>query len=217
MSIKNENGNVAKPMLAPVRVLNLYAGIGGNRKHWENVEVTAIEYNEEIAMIYKDHFPNDTVIVADAHEYLLKNYMNFDFIWSSPPCPTHSRMRYTCTKQAQKTRDKLEVVYPSMVLYQEIILLQKYANCKWVVENVIPYYEPLIKGTKLGRHLFWSNFDLGKFEKKTEVLRGNSMKILQEQRGFDLSKYKLKQRKDTILLNCVDSELGKYVLDLAVS
>jgi DNA (cytosine-5)-methyltransferase 1 len=203
------------PMLAPVRVLNLYCGIGGNRKLWENVEVTAVEYNEEIAMIYKDHFPNDTVIVADAHEYLLKNYMNFDFIWSSPPCPTHSRMRYTCTKQSQKTRDKLEVVYPSMVLYQEIILLQKYATCKWVVENVIPYYEPLIKGIKLGRHLFWSNFDLGKFEKKTEVLRGNSMKILQKQRGFDLSKYKLKQRKDTILLNCVDSELANHILKCA--
>ena len=217
MSNEAQNGNFAKPMLAPVRVLNLYAGIGGNRKHWENVEVTAVEFNEEIAMIYKDHFPNDTVIFADAHEYLLKNYMNFDFIWSSPPCPTHSRMRYTCTKQEQKTRGKLEVVYPSMVLYQEIILLQKYATCKWVVENVIQYYEPLIKGTKLGRHLFWSNFDLGKFEKKTEVLRGNSMKILQAQRGFDLSKYKLKQRKDTILLNCVDSELGKHVLDLAVS
>ena len=48
---ENENGNFAKPMLAPVRVLNLYAGIGGNRKYWENVEVTAIEYNEEIANV----------------------------------------------------------------------------------------------------------------------------------------------------------------------
>jgi len=68
MSNEALNGNFAKPMLAPVRVLNLYAGIGGNRKYWENVEVTAVEYNEEIAMIYKDHFPNDNVIVGDAHE-----------------------------------------------------------------------------------------------------------------------------------------------------
>jgi hypothetical protein len=45
MSIEEQNGNFAKPMLAPVRVLNLYAGIGGNRKHWENVEVTAVEYS----------------------------------------------------------------------------------------------------------------------------------------------------------------------------
>jgi DNA (cytosine-5)-methyltransferase 1 len=203
---------------SPIRVLNLYAGIGGNRKLWnaDNMQVTAIEYNDEIAMIYKDHFPNDNVIVDDAHEYLLKNYMNFDFIWSSPPCPTHSRMRYTCTKQTQKTRDKLEVKYVDMKLYQEIILLQKYADCKWVIENVVPYYEPLIKGTKVGRHLFWSNFNLGKFNKKTETLRGNSMAILQQQRGFDLSKYKLKQRKDTILLNCVDSEIGLHILNCAL-
>lgn len=32
-----------------IRVLNLYAGIGGNRKLWEGVEVTAIEYKQEIA------------------------------------------------------------------------------------------------------------------------------------------------------------------------
>ena len=48
MSNEAQNGNFAKPMLAPVRVLNLYAGIGGNRKHWKNVEVTAIEYNDFI-------------------------------------------------------------------------------------------------------------------------------------------------------------------------
>ena len=70
MSNEEQNGNFAKPMLAPVRVLNLYAGIGGNRKYWENVEVTAIEYNEEIANVYKQLHPNDNVIVADAHEYL---------------------------------------------------------------------------------------------------------------------------------------------------
>ena len=73
---------------SPFRILNLYAGIGGNRKLWndEKFEITAVEYDEEIAMIYKDLYPNDTVIVADAHEYLINNYMNFDFIWSSPPC-----------------------------------------------------------------------------------------------------------------------------------
>jgi len=200
-----------------MKILNLYSGIGGNRKLWgNNHEVTAIEYNEEIAMIYKDCFPNDEVIVADAHDYLLKNYMNFDFIWSSPPCPTHSRMRYTCTKQEQKTRGKLDVKYVEMTLYQEIILLDKYFEGQWVVENVIPYYQPLIPGKKLGRHLFWTNFNIGSFKKEKDSLRGNSMAILQEQRGFDLSKYKIKHRKDTILLNCVDSDLAKYILDCAL-
>jgi hypothetical protein len=36
-----------------LKVLNLYCGIGGNRKLWQNVDVTAVEYNEEIASIYK--------------------------------------------------------------------------------------------------------------------------------------------------------------------
>lgn len=49
-----------------VKILNLYAGIGGNRKLWDNCEVTAIEINPLIAKIYKDHFPDDEVIVTDA-------------------------------------------------------------------------------------------------------------------------------------------------------
>jgi len=71
-----------------MKVLNLYAGIGGNRKLWEDVDVTAVELNPDIAKIYQDFFPNDKVIVADAHKYLLKHYKEFDFIWSSPPCQT---------------------------------------------------------------------------------------------------------------------------------
>jgi len=201
-----------------MKILNLYSGIGGNRKLWGDAhEITAIEFNEEIAMIYKDYFPNDEVIIADAHEFLLKNYMNYDFIWSSPPCPTHSRMRYTCTKQEQKTRGKLDVKYVDMKLYQEILLLENYFEGKYVVENVIPYYEPLIPAKKLGRHLFWSNFNVGSYSSEKNVLRGNSMSVLQEQRGFDLSKFKIKQRKDTILLNCVDSELGLHILNCAMN
>ena len=73
-----------------MKILNLYAGIGGNRKLWEDVEVTAVEYNAEIAAIYQEYFPDDTVIVADAHEYLLAHYKEFDFIWASPPCTSFS-------------------------------------------------------------------------------------------------------------------------------
>ena len=200
-----------------MKILNLYSGIGGNRKLWGDMhQITAVEFNEEIAMIYKDYFPNDEIIIADAHEFLLKNYMNYDFIWSSPPCPTHSRMRFTCTKQEQKTRGKLDVKYVDMKLYQEILLLENYFDGKYVVENVIPYYDPLIPAKKLGRHLFWSNFNLGSSSSEKNVLRGTSMAVLQEQRGFDLSKFKIKQRKDTILLNCVDSELGLYILNCAM-
>jgi DNA (cytosine-5)-methyltransferase 1 len=206
---------MSKEAIIPIRVLNLYCGIGGNRKLWENVEVTAVEYNDEIAMIYKDHFPNDNVIVADAHEYLLKNYMNFDFIWSSPPCPSHSRMRYMCTKTNIGNGADREVIYTDMKLYQEILLLQNYAECNWVVENVIPYYEPLIPAQKVGRHLFWSNFKIGSHQEKGANVRIGSMEQLQKDNGFDISKYKIKHRKDTILRNCVDSELGQYILDCA--
>jgi len=200
------------------KILNCYAGIGGNRKEWDkipNIEVTAIEYNEEIAMIYKDHFPNDNVIVTDAHQYLLENYMNYDFIWTSPPCPTHSRMRYMCTKTNLGNGADRDVKYVDMKLYQEILLLENYFDGKFVVENVKPYYTPLIPAKELGRHLFWTNFNIGSYNKKGAKVRGGTMKDLQEQNGFDLSKYKIKHRKDTILRNCVDSELGLYILNCA--
>jgi DNA (cytosine-5)-methyltransferase 1 len=218
---KNENKALSQTSVtsSPFRILNLYAGIGGNRKLWndENFEITAVEYNEEIAMIYQDQFKNDTVIVGDAHDYLLKNYMNFDFIWSSPPCPTHSRMRYMCTKTNIGNGADRDVKFVDMKLYQEILLLDNYFEGKWVVENVIPYYEPLIPAKELGRHLFWSNFKLGKYDKKGAKVRGGKMKDLQEQNGFDLSEYKIKHRKDTILRNCVDSELGLHILKCALN
>ena len=68
-----------------LKILNLYCGIGGNRKLWGDHKVTAIEINEDRAKIYQDFFPNDNVVVGDAHQYLLDHYKEFDFIWSSPP------------------------------------------------------------------------------------------------------------------------------------
>lgn len=77
-----------------MRILNLYAGIGGNRKLWSNEhEITAVENVQAIADIYKDFFPNDNIVIGDAHQYLLNHWHEYDFIWSSPPCPTHSRLR----------------------------------------------------------------------------------------------------------------------------
>lgn len=189
-----------------MKILNLYAGIGGNRKLWgDEHKVVAIEYDENIAKIYKDHFPNDKIIVTDAHEYLREHYQEFDFIWSSPPCPSHSRLRYL-----QK-----EKIYPNMELYQEIIFLKHFFNGKWVVENVTPYYEPLIKPTKvLHRHFIWANFDID--DKHFEGLKtGKVLKereFLQEKFDFNLDKYTgIDKRK--VLRNCVVPELGKHILD----
>ena len=113
---------------AVYKILNLYACLGGNRYKWNDVakekgieiEVTAIEYDEELARMYKERFPNDIVIVCDAHQYLLENFKNFDFIWSSPPCPTHSRIRFG---QANSERENYNPVFPDMKLYEEIIFL----------------------------------------------------------------------------------------------
>jgi DNA (cytosine-5)-methyltransferase 1 len=75
-----------------MKILNLYSGIGGNRKLWGDThDITAVEFNPEIAQIYKDFFPNDKMIIGDAHQYLLEHFHKYEFIWSSPPCPTHSR------------------------------------------------------------------------------------------------------------------------------
>jgi DNA (cytosine-5)-methyltransferase 1 len=191
-------------------VLNLYCGIGGNRKNWENVNVTAIEFNEDIALIYKDLFPEDNVIVCDANEYLLKNYKNFEFIWSSPPCQSHSKVRFMASKSGTYLPKM-----PEMKLWSEIIFLKHFCNgSKWVVENVRPYYEPLIPSTqKIGRHLFWSNFEIP-FVKINDNLthneRGSSKKGF-----FNISKYKTKNRKDQIVRNCVDPEIGEYIFKCA--
>jgi DNA (cytosine-5)-methyltransferase 1 len=202
-----------------MKVLNLYSGIGGNRKLWTGVEVTAVEYNPEIAVIYQEYFPDDKVVVGDAHEYLLNHYKEFDFIWSSPPCQTHSRTNYFLNAQGVER-------YPDMKLYQEIILLQNFAPCRFVVENVKSYYNPLIQPQEIHRHYFWSNFNIPKppFKEQVTVGRmcgklselGQTQAELRKDRqkglGFDLTGFK---GKDQWLRNCVNPELGLYILEQA--
>jgi len=197
-----------------VRTLNLYSGIGGNRKLWGNEhEITAVEHDPAIANIYKDFYPNDTVLVEDAHEYLLNHYKEYDFIWSSPPCQTHSSFRQNIGVRYRGVKPQ----YPDMRLYQEILFLQANYKGKWVVENVKPYYEPLIRPTvMLQRHCFWSNFDIKDMVFNKDKIRTAQIPQLQEQHGFDLSNYKLSNKRQ-VLRNCVLPEVGKYVLDSYLS
>ena len=195
-----------------MKILNLYAGIGGNRKLWnENIEVTAIELNPDIAKVYQDFYPDDTVIIDDAHQYLLKHYKEFDFIWTSPPCQSHSSFRQNICVRFRGT----DAVFPDMKLYQEIIFLQYNFKGCYVVENVNPYYQPLIPPTKkLGRHLFWSNLNINdRIFEKTNV-RSAQIFDLQKQHGFDLSSYKIKNKRQ-ILRNCVDPNIGLHILQEA--
>jgi len=200
-----------------MKILNLYACLGGNRYKWDevtDVEVTAVEWDEELARLYQERFPNDTVIVADAHQYLLDHYKDFDFIWSSPPCPTHSKIRIT-----QKTRDTFIPKFPDMKLYEEILFLQHFYNGKFVVENVIPYYEPLIPAQKRHRHLYWTNFNLPNIltNRKVRISAGTQeVRKLCEFHDYDFYDYKGNQRRDKIARNLVDYEAGKTILETAL-
>lgn len=196
-----------------MKVLNLYAGIGGNRKLWEDVEVTAVEIKPEIATIYQDFFPNDKVVVADAHQYLLENFKDYDFIWSSPPCPTHSRLNQTNVYHTPRENNPLKIRYPDMKLYEEIILLKQYFAGKWCVENVISFYSPLIKPSEIGGHYYWSNFFIGQISNKNREHYG-TIKQLQERKQFDLSGYSGIDKIKT-LRNCVEPEVGLHILNYA--
>ncbi len=206
------------------KVLNLYACLGGNRYKWDEVaeqagiemEVTAIEWDEELARLYQERFPNDKIIVADAHQYLLDNFKEFDFIWSSPPCPSHSKVRIT-----QKTRKTFKFIYPDMKLYEEVIFLDNFFEGKYVVENVTPYYEPLIPAKKRGRHLYWTNFNLPS-DLKERKLDGilcemrDEVNTLCKFHDYDFRKYKGKQPLNKIARNLVDYEAGKTIFETAL-
>jgi DNA (cytosine-5)-methyltransferase 1 len=197
-----------------MRVLNLYAGLGGNRKDWQGVKVTAVEMEQQIADAYKRLYPDDEVIVGDAHKYLKENFRHYDFIWSSPPCQTHSRMM-------KATRHDV-ADYPDMKLYQEIIFLQHFFKGKWVVENVKPYYEPLIRPTvKMGRHYFWANFTIwpikiGSPKKFITAGTTEETQALKDWLGIQYDGniyYKNNHCPGQVLRNCVHPKVGNHILN----
>jgi len=199
-----------------MKVLNLYAGIGGNRKLWVDVEVTAVEIEPKIAKVYQEFFPEDKMVIGDAHQYLLDHYKEFDFIWSSPPCQSHSRMMKATRHDVTK--------YPDISLYQEIIFLQNFFNGQWVVENVKPYYTPLIKpNTELGRHIFWSNFYIiptGTPKIPNFIVKGTveDTEALKQWLGMNYKGnlyYGDNHCPGQVLRNCVHPDIGKHILDCA--
>lgn len=203
-----------------MKILNLYACLGGNRYKWDEVakeagieiQVTAIEYDLELAKLYQERFPNDEVIVTDAHQYLLENFKDFNFIWSSPPCPSHSRARFA-------RKNTTAAIYPDLKLYEEVLFLENYFEGKYCVENVIPYYEPLIPAQKRGRHLYWTNFNLPTDlkERKSSIMEGkNEVERWCEFHDYNFRKYKGEQRLDKVARNLVDYEAGRTIFEIAL-
>lgn len=197
-----------------MKVLNLYAGIGGNRKLWKDVEVTAIEIDPIIAEVYQKNFPDDIVVVTNAKEYLLEHFKEFDFIWASPPCPTHSRMR-TLWKGEGKLHNKTSgssFKFPDMDLYSIIIFLQHFYEGQWVVENVVSYYDPLIKPYLVDNHYFWSNHHLLSLKKKSRNITDQDLKEKAKSLGFEIPDIDKPHRYIRGLLNnCVRPEVGLHI------
>ena len=190
-----------------MKILNLYAGIGGNRKH----QVTAVEYDENIARIYGDLFPSDELIIGDAHEYLRQHHKEFDFIWASPPCQTHSSFRYNINVRFRGSEEK----YPDMTLYEEILFLKYHSKSLWIIENVVPYYGALLEPVKRNRHLYWANFELPEVPKTEEKIRTQQIPDLEKLHGYDLSGYKLPNKRQ-VLRNVVDPNVGRLFLEAAI-
>lgn len=206
-----------------LKILNLYAGIGGNRKLWNDEhDITAVEYDANIAAIYQDYFPNDTVIVADAHQYLLEHYHEFDFIWSSPPCPTHTTINKANCLSPYKDNSKqiaqgggIKPRYPEMSLYQEIIFLQNFYKGGYCIENVKPYYKPLIPAQERDRHLFWANFYINEYKHeiaKMKMLPRDGLAMM----GYDIQDFKNVDKRK-VMRNCVLPEVGNHILDCYIN
>ena len=204
------------------KILNLYACLGGNRAKWDEVakeagidiEVTAVELDEELAKLYKERFPNDIVIISDAHQYLLEHFKEFDFIWSSPPCPSHSKARYWAFGKNGKMP-----IYADMSLYQEIILLKYHYYGNWIIENVNPYYEPMFNPQVRDRHTYWCNFKLPNTlsnRNDTALVQASRMQDLCDFHDYDFRKYKGNQRMLKIARNLVDFEAGKTIFATAL-
>ncbi len=197
-----------------MKYLNLYAGLGGNRKLWKDCQVTAVERDPKIAEVYQRLNPNDTVIIADARQYLLDNYQEFDRIWSSPKCQANTRMI-----RSGRNRKPL---YPDLRCYEQIIFLKHNFKGDWVVENVKPYYEPLIKPQYIGRHAFWSNLNIKpmvnepKFKNFINRQNLSDKQDLMDWLGIQYEEniyYEGNHCPTQILRNCVHPLVGEHVFN----
>ena len=100
-----------------------------------------------------------------------------------------------------------------MIIYQEIIFLKSWFKGKWVVENVKPYYDPLIKPSiELGRHIFWSDFFIqGREFNNIDVARSTTEELAKDL-DFPIPRC---QKARLLLRNCVKPEMGLHIFKCA--
>lgn len=169
-----------------MKILNLFAGPGGNRRLWNDPSdtITAVENNEAVASQYRQSYPGDNLFVTDAYRFVEKNYEKYDFIWASPMCNRNSRFALYHDQ-----------AMPDFRLYELIVFLDTHYHGLYCVENVVSWFRPLIEPLRRGRHYLWTNFWLPEFN-----VRGKKLEEFQ---------------KGDPRRQMVDQELGKYVLDAA--
>lgn len=195
-----------------MKILNLMAGLGGNvHLLGEEYEVTSVERYKHIAEVNQKLHPKHKVIVGDAMQFLLDNHQDYDIVWASPNCQSHSRM-------VKATRHDIRK-YPEMELYQLIIFLDNFFKGNWIVENVVPYYKPLIEPTlKIGRHLFWSNkfiFGVEDVKRPKGFIDKAEVEDLKKWLGINYEGnlyYNGNHCPAQVLRNCVHPKLGKQLI-----
>ena len=202
-----------------MKILIGCAGIGGESDKWDDInnEITHVEIDKKIASVISDRKPNRSVIIGDAFDFLLNYFSEFDFIWFSPPCQANSRMI-----RGGKNRKPR---FPDLRLYELKIFLDYNFNGYYVIENVVPYYNPLIEQTsKLGRHLFWSNFDISDFDIKQPkgfIMTGNvsGSEKLKKWLGINYKGniyYDNNHDPCQVLRNCVHPDMGLHVFNCLI-
>lgn len=69
----------------------------------------------------------------------------------------------------------------------------------------------------MAKHYFWTNFILREFQGTNRgVGAKNEKEFMKEKLGFDLTPYKGIDKR-LLLRNCVEPEVAKHILDLAIN